>query len=75
VAVVLAGMEEAVLHWLGKSVKYIQLLISYYSYDLIMIIGLAAAWSVPPPLINIWVPCPPAFQDLSSKFQYWFVHY
>jgi len=44
-------MEEAVLHWSGKSVKF-QLLILIYSCELLMIIGPTAAWSVPPPLMH-----------------------
>jgi len=50
-----SGVEEAVLHWSGKSVKAIKhtqlsTLIYINSFDLLMIIGLVAAWSVPPPL-------------------------
>jgi len=48
-------VEEAVLHWSGKSVKpytqistLIQLLILIYSCNLLMIIGLAAALSAWP---------------------------
>jgi len=51
-------MEEAVLHWSGKSVKAIKhtqlsTLIYINSFDLLMIIGLVVAWSAwlsPPPL-------------------------
>jgi len=48
-----AGVEEAVLHWLGNSVKAVKhrqlaTLIYIYSFDLLMTIGPAAIWSAWP---------------------------